>query len=75
MPVSNIIIIRSGKSEVSTAVDFDYREVLVRKGPDAIDSTIALSVDEALELIGSIKGQIKAIDAYEATKTLRRGAI
>ncbi len=66
--ISNIEIVRPGKSEVSTAVDLYYREVLIRKGPDAIDSTISLSVDEALKLIGSLQGQIKVIDANEKRK-------
>jgi len=62
MSVANIRRIRSGKSEVSTAVDIGYSEVLIRKGPDAIDSTIALSVDEAELMIESIQNQISYID-------------
>ena len=73
--VTNVRRIRSGKSEVATAVELRYREVLIRKGPDAIDSTICLSVDEAHLMIESLQDQIKYIDHYESTKTLRRGAI
>jgi hypothetical protein len=71
--ISNIRVLRSGKDEVSTAVDFGYREVLVRKGPDAIDSTIALSVNEALELIVDLQSQCEAIRKHEQRKPLTRG--
>ena len=70
MTVKNIQILREGKSEVSTAFDPDYREVLIRKGPDAIDSTICLSVDEAELMIESIQNQIAYIDHTEKRKPL-----
>lgn len=61
MAIHNIKIVRPGKSEVSTAVDFGYSEIHVRKGPDAIDSTIALSVEETLELIVDLQSHVASI--------------
>lgn len=62
MSVANIRRIRSGLREVSTAVDIGYSEILIRKGLDAADSTIALSVEEAVSMIESIRDQISYID-------------
>ncbi len=59
--IHNIRKVREGKSEVSTAVDFGYSEIHVRKGPDAIDSTIVLSVAEALELIVDLQSHVNSI--------------
>ncbi len=67
--VTNVRRIRSGQSEVATAVELRYREVLIRKGPDAIDSTICLSVDEAKLMIESLENQIKYIDHHRKTPT------
>ncbi len=61
MAIHNIKVLRPGKSEVSTAVDYGYSEVLIRKGPDAIDSTIALSVVETLELIVDLQSHVASI--------------
>lgn len=66
--IRNIMKIRTGKDEVSTAADVGYREVLVRKGPDAIDSTIALSIDEARGLIKDLQVQIQFIQRHEEDK-------
>ncbi len=63
MSAQNIDIIRSGKSEVSTAVDHSYYTVLIRKGPDAADSTIELTAEETMKLSGSLKGQLRVLGA------------
>jgi len=68
MAIHNIRKVREGKSEVSTAVDYGYGEILIRKGPDAIDSTIQLSVEETLELIADLQSHVRSINNLRSVR-------
>lgn len=72
MAIHNITVLRSGKSEVSTAVDYGYSEIHVRKGPDGIDSTIVLSVAEAQYLIRDLQAHVRSITNLRSTLSEQR---
>jgi len=66
MAIQNIKVLRPGKSEVSTAIEYGYGEVHVRKGPDAIDSTIVLSMEEAQQLSEDLVDQVRMLNVQYA---------